>query len=70
MKSENNKIEKELKEDDIHFGIEELEIANNDNSIQFIRLVVSEDGTVQFKVASIGKGLTKLRWLLEKIKKR
>ena len=40
------------------------------SSIQFIRLVVSEDRTVQFKVASIGKGLLKLRWLLEKIKKR
>ena len=40
------------------------------SSIQFIRLVVSEDGTVQFKVASIGKGLIQLRWLLEKIKKR
>ena len=39
-------------------------------SIQFIRLVVSEDRAVQFKVASIGKGLTQLRWLLEKIKKR
>ena len=36
------------------------------SSFQFIRLVVSEDKSVQFKVASIGKGLIQLRWLLEK----
>ena len=39
-------------------------------STQFIRLRVSEDKIVQFKVASVGQGLTQLRWLLEQIKKR
>ena len=35
----NLKIENIVNKQDIHFGIEELEIANNDNSIQFIRLI-------------------------------
>lgn len=39
-------------------------------STQFIRLRVSEDKIVQFKVASVGQGLTQLRWFLEQIKKR
>ena len=37
---------------------------------QFICLVVSEDRIIQFKVASVGQGLTQLRWFLEQIKKR
>jgi hypothetical protein len=40
------------------------------SSIQFIRLVVLENKTIQFKVAPVGQGLTQLRWLLEQIKKR
>ena len=35
----NLKIENKVNKQDIHFGIEELEIANNDNSIQFIRFI-------------------------------
>ena len=40
------------------------------SSTQFIRLVVSEDRAIQFKVAPVGQGLTQLRWFLEQIKKR
>ena len=40
------------------------------SSTTFIRLVVSEDRTVQFKVAPVRQGLTQLRWFLEQIKKR
>ena len=40
------------------------------SSIQYIRLVVSEDKIVQFKASPVGQGLTQLRWLLEQIKKR
>ena len=40
------------------------------SSTQFIRLVVLENKTVQFKVAPVGQGLTQLRWFLEQIKKR
>lgn len=39
------------------------------SSIQFIRLVVSEDRTIQFKVAPVGQGLVQLRWFLEQIKR-
>jgi hypothetical protein len=39
------------------------------SSTQFIRLVVLENKTVQFKVAPVGQGLTQLRWFLEQIKK-
>jgi hypothetical protein len=40
------------------------------SSTQFIRLVVLENKTIQFKVAPVGQGLVQLRWLLEQIKKR
>ena len=40
------------------------------SSTQFIRLVVLENKTVQFKVAPVGQDLTQLRWFLEQIKKR
>ena len=40
------------------------------SSTQFIRLVVLENKTIQFKVAPVGQGLTQLRWFLEQIKKR
>ena len=40
------------------------------SSTQFIRLVVSEDRAIQFKVAPVGQGLVQLRWFLEQIKKR
>lgn len=40
------------------------------NSTQFIRLVVLENKTIQFKVATVGQGLVQLRWFLEQIKKR
>ena len=39
------------------------------SSIQFIRLVVLENKTIQFKVAPVVQGLVQLRWLLEQIKR-
>ena len=39
------------------------------SSTQFIRLVVLENKTIQFKVEPVGQGLTQLRWLLEQIKR-
>ena len=39
------------------------------SSIQYIRLVVLENKTIQFKVTPVGQGLVQLRWFLEQIKR-